>query len=78
MTTVRLEFAPALMTREVAAFYISGSLRDIDELRGRGELIPVGDTKRLKFRKSDLDRVIDRLPERDAKKSMTSTAERVS
>jgi hypothetical protein len=62
--TVRVEFPPALMTREVAAYYISGSLRDIDDLRARGEITPVGDSKRVKFRKSDLDRVIENLPER--------------
>jgi hypothetical protein len=65
---LRIEFPPALMTRELAAFYISGSLRDIDDLRATGELIPVGDTKRVKFRKDDLDRYIARLPERDARK----------
>ncbi|MCS5487400.1 hypothetical protein NY588_09700 [Curtobacterium flaccumfaciens pv. beticola] len=63
-STGRIEFAPALFTRELAAFYISGSLRDIDDLRAKGELIPVGDTKRIKFRKEDLDRYVSNLPER--------------
>lgn len=61
---LRIEFPPALMTREVAAYYIGGSLRDVDELKAKGELIPVGTSKRIKFRKDDLDRYIDRLPER--------------
>lgn len=61
---LRIEFPPALMTREVAAYYISGSLRDIDELKASGELIPVGKSKRIKFRKDDLDRYIDSLKER--------------
>ncbi|MBT2503009.1 hypothetical protein [Curtobacterium sp. ISL-83] len=65
VTAVRIEFAPALFTRELAAFYISGSLRDIDDLRAKGELIPVGDTKRVKFRKEDLDRYVANLSERD-------------
>lgn len=63
--TARIEFPPALFTRELAAYYISGSLRDVDELRAKGELIPVGDTKRVKFRKDDLDRYVSRLEERD-------------
>lgn len=61
---LRIEFPPALMTREVAAYYISGSLRDIDELKAAGQLIPVGKSKRIKFRKDDLDRYIDSLKER--------------
>ena len=61
---VRIEFPPALMTRELAAYYISGSLRDVDDLRAKGELIPVGEQKRVKFRKEDLDRYISQLSER--------------
>lgn len=61
---LRIEFPPALMTREVAAYYISGSLRDVDELKSQGELIPVGTSKRIKFRKEDLDRYIANLGER--------------
>lgn len=61
---IRVEFPPALMTRELAAFYISGSITDIDELRAKGELVPVGTGKRLKFRKTDLDRYVESLKER--------------
>ena len=64
-TAVRIEFAPALFTRELAAYYLSCSLRDIDDLRAKGELIPVGETKRVKFRKDDLDRYAENLKERD-------------
>ena len=60
----RIEFPPALFTRELAAYYISGSLRDVDDLRSKGELIPVGDSKRIKFRKEDLDRYVAGLEER--------------
>lgn len=62
--TIRIEFPPALMTREAAAYYISGSLRDIDELRAQGHITPVGTSKRVKFRKDDIDRYIESLPER--------------
>jgi hypothetical protein len=41
------------------------SLRDVDKIRGKGVLIPVGKTKRVKFRKAELDRYVDSLPERD-------------
>lgn len=62
--TTRIEFAPALFTRELAAYYLSCSLRDIDDLRAKGELIPVGDTKRIKFTRVELDRYAANLPER--------------
>lgn len=61
----RIEFAPALFTRELAAFYLSMSLRELDDLRSKGDLIPVGDGKRVKFKKAELDRYADSLPERD-------------
>lgn len=61
---IRIEFPPALMTREVAAYYIGGSLRDVDELRAQGEITPVGKAKRVKYRKTDLDDWIERQPER--------------
>lgn len=61
---VRVEFPPALFTRELAAYYLSEPIRKIDELRASGELIPVGKGKWLKFRKEDLDRYVANLPER--------------
>ena len=63
---LRIEFPPALMTREIAAYYISGSLRDVDDLKAQGELIPVGKSKRIKFRKEDLDRYVANLERRSA------------
>lgn len=61
---IRIEFAPALMTRELAAFYISGSLRELDTLRETKEITPVGEGRRVKYRKSELDAYIDRIAER--------------
>jgi excisionase family DNA binding protein len=61
---LRVEFPPALFTKELAAYYLSCSITDIDRLRARGELIALGDGKRMKFRKSDLDRYAESLPER--------------
>jgi hypothetical protein len=63
---VRIEFPPALFTRDLAAYYLQMSLTDVDLLRGKGELIAVGEGKRVRFRKKDLDRYIERLPERGA------------
>ncbi|CAL4859669.1 hypothetical protein [Microbacterium sp. MM2322] len=60
----RIEFPPALMTRELAAYYLSMSLREVDELRATGKLIPVGDGKRVKFAKTELDRYVGQLAER--------------
>jgi hypothetical protein len=59
-----IQFPPALLTRELAAYYISGSLRDVDELRGQGIITAVGTQKRVKFRRQDLDDWIASLPEK--------------
>ncbi|MFF2495848.1 hypothetical protein [Agromyces sp. NPDC058064] len=64
---IRMEAWPALMTRETAAAYIDGSLRDIDELRHQKMITPVGDSKRIKFRKTDIDDWIEGLRERGSK-----------
>lgn len=64
MNGFRIEFPPALMTRDLAAFYISGTRTDIDVLRDKGIITAVGSGKRLKFRKADLDAYIESLPER--------------
>lgn len=61
---VRIEFAPALMTRELAAVYMSCSMREVDELRNRGEITAYGEGKRVRFKKSELDEYIEGLPER--------------
>ena len=63
-TALRIEFPPALFTRELAAHYLSMSVREIDLLRGQGEIIAIGDGKRVKFKKSELDRYVQNLPER--------------
>ena len=62
--TIRMEAWPALMTREVAAAYITGSLRDIDALKEQGHITPYGHQKRVKYRKADIDAWIESLPER--------------
>lgn len=64
---VRVEFPPALFTKELAAYYISGTITDIDRLRATGELIALGNGKRMKFSKEDLDRYVQSLPERRAR-----------
>jgi hypothetical protein len=63
-SAIRIEFPPALMTREIAAFYISGSLRDVDDLRAQNIITPVGTSKRVKYRKTDLDAYVAQLVER--------------
>jgi excisionase family DNA binding protein len=55
-------FAPALMTRDVAAYYLSASVREVDYLRADGKLRAVGAGKRVKFRKTDLDAYLATLP----------------
>jgi hypothetical protein len=63
--TARIEFPPALFTRELAAYYLSMSVREIDDLRSTSEITAVGKGKRVKFRKADLDRIVARMEERD-------------
>ena len=62
----RIEFPPALFTRELAAYYLSKSLREVDDLRSSGDLIPVGEGKRILFTKDELDGYVKNLPERAA------------
>lgn len=52
------------MTRETAAYYIDGTVRDVDDLRASGDITPYGNQKRIKFKKTELDAVIDRMPEK--------------
>lgn len=63
-TGTRIEFPPALLTRELAAYYLSMSVRDLDALREKGDLTPVGGSKRVKFKRTDLDEYVASLPER--------------
>ena len=72
MNGLRMEFAPALMTRETAAYYIDGSLRDIDRLRETKEITPVGTGRRVKYRKSELDAYIAKIAERPATRGQGS------
>ena len=69
---LRIEFPPALMTRELAAYYISGSLRDLDRLRESKELTPVGAGRRVMYRKSELDTYIEQIRERDASRGQSA------
>lgn len=64
--TKTFAFTPALFTKDAAAFYLGMSEREVDDLRKVGELIPVGDGKRIKFRRAELDRYAESLPERDS------------
>ena len=62
----RIEWHPGLFSKDLAAIYLSKSTREIDLLRESGELIAVGDGKRVFFTKKELDHYIDKLPERDS------------
>ena len=64
MTVLRMEFPPALMSREQAAYYLSMSTRELDRLRQSGELIPRSSGKNVRYTKAELDAWIERLPER--------------
>lgn len=69
---VRVEFAPRLMTREMAAYYLSLSLREIDALREQKEITPKGNRRRVLYDKADLDRIADKMPERAASRGQNS------
>ncbi len=61
---IRIEIRPALMTREMAAYYIGGTLADVNALKRQNKITPVGDGKRVKYRRTDLDRYVENLPDR--------------
>jgi len=61
---VSVAFTPALFNRDTAAVYLARSVREIDELRQRGEITPYGEGKRVYFKREDLDRIVEQLPER--------------
>ena len=64
MDGLRWRFAPVLMTREMSAYYLGMNERDLDRLRTAGHITAVGDGKRVKYLKKDLDAYADSLPER--------------
>lgn len=66
MTTKKpyADFPPALMTRDVAAYYLSASIREVSYLRSSGKLQPVGNGKRVKYRKTDIDAYLETLTPR--------------
>jgi hypothetical protein len=69
---LRIEFAPALMTRETAAYYIDGSIRDIDRLRESKTITPVGEGRRVKYRKTELDKYIASIAERPSTRGQSA------
>lgn len=69
---IRAEFPPALMTRDVAAYYIGKSTRELDMLRETNELTAYGDGKRVYFKKVELDEWIASRPERVPSKAVAS------
>jgi len=69
---LRMEFPPALMSRETAAYYIDGSLRELDTLRETKQITPVGEGRKVKYRKSELDAYIASLKERAASREQSA------
>ena len=64
---IRVEFAPRLMDRNLAAYYVcNGSLRDLDRLREQKIITPKGAGRNVMYDKSDLDAYADTLVERPA------------
>lgn len=61
---MRIEFPPAVMTREVAAYYIGETLAGLDALKRQKKITPMDTTKRVKYLKEDLDRYVASIPER--------------
>jgi hypothetical protein len=61
---LRVEFPPALMGKELAAYYIGKSPRYVDYLREQGQITAYGDTKNPEFKRTELDEWIDRRPEK--------------
>jgi len=66
---LRIEFPPRLFTREMAAYYLACSPRQIDKYRELREITPLMDGSRVKYRREDLDRIADRMPEKPERAS---------
>lgn len=66
---MRIEFPPAVMTRELAAYYIGETLAGLDLLKRQNKITPMDTTKRVKYLKEDLDRYVASIPERKPKGS---------
>lgn len=71
-TTIRVEFPPRMMSRDLAAYYIGRSVRDLDALREAKEITPKGEGRRVLYDKADLDRVCDLLKERAASRGQSA------
>ncbi|WP_243074829.1 hypothetical protein [Microbacterium sp. SS28] len=67
--TIRIEFPPALMTRDVAAYYLGRSTRELDRLREKGHITArkfrpdSPDGSAPYYAKEDLDEFVASLPE---------------
>lgn len=62
----RLGFTPGLLQRDEAAYYLNLSTRKFNDLIQRGDVVAVRlDGKKL-YRTTDLDDLINRLPEWEA------------
>jgi hypothetical protein len=59
----RLLYPPAAFGREKAAEYLDISPRKLDDLQSRGLIVPVSLAGMKRFRRSDLDDFVDRLPD---------------
>lgn len=71
-TTLRVEFPPRMMSRDLAAYYIGKSVRDLDDLRVQKEITPKGDGRRVLYDKADLDRYCDLMKERAASRGQSA------
>lgn len=70
---IRVEFAPRLMDRNLAAYYVcNGSLRDLDRLREQKIITPKGEGRNVMYDKSDLDAYADTLLERPATRGQSA------
>ena len=63
--TVRVEAWPELMSRDLAAAYLSCSPRKLDDLQRAGHVIPLRSHAGKRFSRKELDSYISRLPEWD-------------
>lgn len=62
-------FAPGLLGQDAAAYYLSVSPRTLNELQAQGHIIPKKVGNARKFRRVDLDALIDSLPDWEMRKA---------
>lgn len=62
---IRQEWAPGRFTKQLAALYLSCSIREVDMYTAAKEITAYGKGRNAYYKKTELDAFIDRMKERN-------------